>query len=165
MTKYYFFSAAAILNETENFDEDSVYVNASSSLNNDGKIAGGYVTNIRYLPHEVFILSENDDSTFQCGGSILNEEFILTTAQCVVGYDVVKVRAGVTDLRQSQDEKPFVTANSTIPNPNYNETTHDLNVAIIQLDEKLSLDGKTTKAITLVDSGTDISDGTEITIS
>ncbi|VVC87823.1 unnamed protein product [Leptidea sinapis] len=122
---------------------------ASSSLNN-GKIAGGYVTNIRYLPHEVFILSENDDSTFQCGGSILNEEFILTTAQCVVGYDV---------------EKPFVTANSTIPNPNYNETTHDFNVAIIQLDEKLSLDGKTTKAITLVDSGTDISDGTEITIS
>ncbi|VVC87825.1 unnamed protein product [Leptidea sinapis] len=68
-------------------------------------------------------------------------------------------------MKYSFLEKPFVTANSTIPNPNYNETTHDFNVAIIQLDEKLSLDGKTTKAITLVDSGTDISDGTEITIS
>ena len=53
-------------------------VNAIPSV----RVVGGFNAEIGQFPHQVSL--QRSDGSHTCGGSILNERFILTAAHCVV---------------------------------------------------------------------------------
>ena len=85
---------------------------------NSQRIAGGNFTDYGQFPYQVAILTERFDGwTILCGGSILNKNWILTAAHCVVLKENVKeisVIAGDVHIenpgehRQTRSVKEFV---------------------------------------------------------
>lgn len=60
----------------------------------DAKIVGGYPVNISEVPWQV---SVQYHKRHICGGSIISDQWILTTAQCTDDAENHKIRAGATD--------------------------------------------------------------------
>ncbi|VVD04224.1 unnamed protein product, partial [Leptidea sinapis] len=47
------------------------------------KIVGGYETTAEDFPYQAYVLVKSGRYTTYCGGSIINEEYVLTAAHCV----------------------------------------------------------------------------------
>lgn len=59
---------------------------ASNPLVDDVKIVGGDFAKENQFPHQIALYNKG---SFRCGGSIYNEQWIITAAHCVVnGNDV-----------------------------------------------------------------------------
>ncbi|XP_050672353.1 trypsin-like [Leptidea sinapis] len=138
-----------------------VYCNTVSFLE-DGKIVGGYKTTISQYPYQVLVLMQVDKQMYQCGGSIISKQVILTAAHCLYQIDKAFVRAGLTNQGEKQ---PFMGVKNFTCHPNYNPNTTDYDVGLIELTEPLVLDGFTKKTIRLTKSGTQIPPGTKLTLT
>ncbi|VVC91717.1 unnamed protein product [Leptidea sinapis] len=110
----------------------------------DDKIVGGYKTNIKEFPHQVLLNMKKGQERHVCGGSILSEKYILTAAHCV---------------------SPKIPLKSSKCHPKYNSKNFDYDACVLELEKTLTLNGKTTKAVTLIDSGKDIPAGTNVTVA
>ncbi|KAF2887921.1 hypothetical protein ILUMI_18252, partial [Ignelater luminosus] len=64
------------------------------------RIFGGTKTTIEQFPWLVLLESTNND--FTCGGSLINNRYVLTAAHCV-GEDIVSVRLGEYNLEKDKD--------------------------------------------------------------
>lgn len=123
------------------------------------RIVNGEIVSIQEVPWQVALLSSNNPVDFQaqfCGGSIIDPEWILTAAHCVVeGGDVVapgsiEVLAGITDLATTEGTSGPRTALTQITaHPAYNPGTTNNDVALLKLSTPLSLDGIHRKAVAL----------------
>lgn len=51
-----------------------------------GRIVGGNEAKHGQFPHQAALFIEADQGTFFCGGSLLNEEYVMTAAHCVDMY-------------------------------------------------------------------------------
>ncbi|VVC91714.1 unnamed protein product [Leptidea sinapis] len=78
-----------------------VYCNTVSFLE-DGKIVGGYKTTISQYPYQVLVLMQVDKQMYQCGGSIISKQVILTAAH----YKAF-VRAGLTNQATIHGSQKF----------------------------------------------------------
>ncbi|VVD00535.1 unnamed protein product [Leptidea sinapis] len=52
----------------------------NESFEIDDKIFGGHVTSIKAFPYQALVLAKKNRGFSRCGGSILNEEYIITAA-------------------------------------------------------------------------------------
>ncbi|XP_050668519.1 trypsin alpha-3-like [Leptidea sinapis] len=129
----------------------------------DDKIVGGTNVNIKKLPYQAFIRTFKGNRYFQCGGSIISKEYILTAAHCLYGMDEAYVRTGSTEYDDINNA--LILAKSFKSHPNYTHTSHDNDIGVVQLARKLDLSGKTEKIIKLVDAGTKLPVGGKLTVS
>ncbi|XP_045136520.1 trypsin-1-like [Portunus trituberculatus] len=82
------------------------------------------------------------NSNYWCGGSIINNLYILTAAHCV--DDIISVQGLVVavadhDMTSTDDVTQLVPVQETIVHPDYNLNTLDSDIALLKLSEPLDL--------------------------
>lgn len=103
---------------------------------------------------------------FRCGGTIINDRYILTAAHCITNLSNLRllgVRCGEHNISSEIDceggENPEyvtcappvqdMTIEDTIPHPNYNPTTYSDDIGLIRLAAPLNVSVESVKAICL----------------
>ncbi|XP_026747391.1 trypsin-like [Trichoplusia ni] len=97
---------------------------------------------------------------YQCGGSIVSRFAIVTAAHCLTGVTRVTIRIGSTD--SNSGGTTYETSLYSI-HPRYNSITNNYDIAVIRVASGMTLNSNTTKAIQMVDSGSDVEDGDNVT--
>jgi len=126
-----------------------------------GKVIGGTGASIEDAPWQVAMLVKGDEPTWYrqfCGGSILNEEWIITAAHCVEpglleGYgslaDQIVVLSGTNTISKTNPSPGLESeVKNIILHPDYDWDTFNNDIALVQLKTPLSL-GPTRQAIAL----------------
>jgi len=120
-------------------------VNERCGVNSRNKIIGGSLAPPGRWPWAVILgraPSFNGIFEVQCGGTLLNEDTVLTAAHCVdrsVPRPPSHVRAGDTNIATSSDgDGVDVAIRSTIVHPQWNSRTLENDIAIIKLSRPLT---------------------------
>ncbi|XP_016977608.1 inactive serine protease scarface [Drosophila rhopaloa] len=96
--------------------------------------------NFAEIPWQAMILRESS-KTLICGGAIIGDEFVLTTAKCVNGLPVddIRIKAGEWELGSTNEPLPFqlTGAKSIDVHPAYDSSTNANDIAIIRLEKRL----------------------------
>lgn len=100
-------------------------------------IVGGNDANITDYPYQIEILVDNDHT---CGGSILNNKFILTAAHCFLSINTSQVTVRVGSSYSTKEGEVIQAANITShsgfnPSVNFN---YENDVAIVELATNLT---------------------------
>ncbi|MBI5387364.1 MAG: trypsin-like serine protease [Verrucomicrobia bacterium] len=111
------------------------------------RIVGGVNANIADYPYQVALIYQpynpnNIRPNQFCGGSILNDRWILTAAHCSVGQNPagVAVAVGITDLTQPTGGQIF-NVDRIVIHPNYNPGTGENDIALWHLMAPISFFG------------------------
>ncbi|RWS25482.1 Transmembrane protease serine 9-like protein [Leptotrombidium deliense] len=105
------------------------------------RISGGVkVLNEESYPWMAFLsITKNNGAVFNCGGSIINEKYMLTAAHCL--EDAVKVNFAVGSILKPTSAQ-LTEAESFIVHERYTKTTKKNDIALIKLKVPLSLSNK-----------------------
>ncbi|KAM4735097.1 trypsin-1-like isoform 1-T1 [Anableps anableps] len=94
----------------------------------DDKIVGGYECQPHSQPHQV---SLNAGYHF-CGGSLVNESWVVSAAHCNV-FNQIEVRLGEHNIKIHEGTEQFISPSLVIPHPQYNHFTIDNDIMLIKL--------------------------------
>ncbi|XP_050672343.1 trypsin-1-like isoform X4 [Leptidea sinapis] len=158
VTRLLFLFAASLLVQV-------AYCKRRESFLDDSKIVGGHNTTVSKLPYQVLVVVKDTQGRYLCGGSILNEEYILTAGHCVYLIKNATVRAGITDDTEPEKDNPYIPAKRFAYHPLYDPNNSDYDVGFLQLSQKLNLDGWKRKAVHLVQAGSKVPVGAKVTAS
>jgi secreted trypsin-like serine protease len=115
------------------------------------EIVGGTATTIGANPWQVSL--QGSTGSHFCGGSILNENWILTAQHCVNNNGVIskpaRIEAGTTTISGSGQVRSVA---EVVVYPGYVDASKGKDVALLRLSTPLDLSGANAKAIGLVTS-------------
>ncbi|MDO9355118.1 MAG: trypsin-like serine protease [Solirubrobacteraceae bacterium] len=132
-----------------------------------GRIVAGAVTDIRSVPWQVFLISQNGNMQSSCGGSIVGPTTIITAAHCIQGLTIgnaptqngLGVVAGISNFKAyaPTDVPQTRVVKAAAAHPAFNYSRIELapagDVAVLVLDAPLDLSGPNAKAIALPPAG------------
>ncbi|XP_069835953.1 trypsin-like [Dendropsophus ebraccatus] len=110
-----------------------VLLGAATAFEDDDKIVGGYTCNKNSVPYQV---SLNAGYHF-CGGSLINNLWVLSAAHCFKGK--IQVRLGEHNIATSEGTEQFINAAKTIRHKSYNSRTLDNDIMLIKLASAATL--------------------------
>ena len=127
----------------------------------NAKITGGTSVAISDFPWQVFLLAGN----FQCGGSIIDENWVVTAAHCtendngsaILASDMV-VKVGANDPYSSSDGKNYLVS-QVIVHEAYNNQTLENDIALLRINGPINFPNAT--PVKLI-SAADVLDGAAI---
>uniref|UniRef100_A0A8C9V7M5 trypsin n=1 Tax=Scleropages formosus TaxID=113540 RepID=A0A8C9V7M5_SCLFO len=115
-----------------------------SVLAEDDKIVGGYECPKHSVPYQV---SLNSGYHF-CGGSLVNENWVVSAAHCYksAGYSqrgamcLIEVRLGEHNIQQTENTEQVISSSSVIRYPYYDSWTIDNDIMLIKLSKPAAFD-------------------------
>lgn len=111
----------------------------SQHQNIEGRVIGGQHVNINNYPHSV-VLDMSSTYSCICGGSILNQDIMLTAAHCFEGYlgrsqDTVMIKYGAS----ARSHMSYVSMLYYKVHDSYDETTMSSDLALLRCKTPLKL--------------------------
>ncbi|CAH2267889.1 jg21942 [Pararge aegeria aegeria] len=105
----------------------------------EGRIVGGTVTTIGQWPMGVSMLLSRSGLSFQqaCGGSVLNNQNVLSAAHCFAGNSPSNWRMRVGSTNANSGGVVHNTAR-ILNHPNYNARTTDFDIAILRTSTRIT---------------------------
>ncbi|KAI5138892.1 coagulation factor IX [Manis pentadactyla] len=119
-------------------------ITESTQIFNDlSRVVGGEDAKPGQFPWQVLLSGKN--GAF-CGGSIINEKWVVTAAHCIEPGVNITIVAGEHNTEETEDTEQKRNVISAIPHHSYNATinkySHD--IALLELDKPLSLNSYVT---------------------
>ncbi|NXJ98153.1 FA10 factor, partial [Corythaixoides concolor] len=84
------------------------------------------------------VLLADDYDELICGGTILNEYFILTGATCVNQPKDLRVLVGMVDKEKEEPSRVMHTVEKIIAHPQFDIKTYDSDIALLKLKEPIT---------------------------
>uniref|UniRef100_A0A670JXY5 Peptidase S1 domain-containing protein n=1 Tax=Podarcis muralis TaxID=64176 RepID=A0A670JXY5_PODMU len=98
----------------------------------DDKIVGGYTCQSHSVPYQV---SLNSGYHF-CGGSLINNQWVVSAAHC---YKRIQVRLGEHSLTLNDGSEQYINSAKVIRHPRYNANTLDNDIMLIKLSTQATI--------------------------
>ncbi|XP_020300103.1 serine protease snake-like [Pseudomyrmex gracilis] len=109
-------------------------------------IVGGVAAKPAEFPHMAVIgYGKDGDISWQCGGSVISESFVLTAAHCMESPDrgpAAKVRVGLNDLTTPDETMQERDIAERIQHPDYVFTIRYHDIALLKLDRPLEFNSR-----------------------
>uniref|UniRef100_A0A8C6QH43 Trypsin-like n=2 Tax=Nannospalax galili TaxID=1026970 RepID=A0A8C6QH43_NANGA len=102
----------------------------------DDKIIGGYTCQPNSLPYQVSL----NNGIHQCGGTLINNQWVLTAAHCLMSG--LQVRLGEHNIDVLEGGEQFISPAKLIPHPKYNGNTYDNDIMLIKLKSPATLNSR-----------------------
>ncbi|XP_017777349.1 PREDICTED: serine protease easter-like [Nicrophorus vespilloides] len=119
------------------------------------RVVGGEFAEQKEFPHMVAVrYDESEGMTFVCGGSLITNKYVLTSASCVTDFIPTYVKLGDVDLHEGIELK----IRRTIKHPEYNRASN--NIGLIELESSVEFNENVSPACLNVER--DIDDGSFI---
>ncbi|XP_053226372.1 trypsin I-P38-like [Podarcis raffonei] len=99
----------------------------------DDKIVGGYTCQSHSVPYQV---SLNSGYHF-CGGSLINNQWVVSAAHCYKSR--IQVRLGEHSLTLNDGSEQYINSAKVIRHPRYNANTLDNDIMLIKLSTQASI--------------------------
>ncbi|XP_068036311.1 coagulation factor X-like [Anomalospiza imberbis] len=99
------------------------------------RIVGGDECLPGQCPWQAVLLNEEGEEF--CGGTILNENFILTAAHCINQTKEIKVVVGEVDREKKEQSESMHTVDKIIIHSKFDAETYDNDIALLKLKEPI----------------------------
>ncbi|XP_003477549.1 coagulation factor X [Cavia porcellus] len=99
--------------------------------NDGGRIVGGQDCKEGECPWQALLV--NEDNKGFCGGTILNEHYILTAAHCLHEAKRFTVRVGERNLEKEEGNEMMHEVETVIKHSKFNTHTYDCDIAVLRL--------------------------------
>ncbi|XP_021262281.1 coagulation factor IX isoform X1 [Numida meleagris] len=111
---------------------------------NDTRVVGGYDSVKGQLPWQVHLVDSRGLGF--CGGSIINEKWVVTAAHCLEPGDNVTAVAGEYNTKEDDHTEQRRQVVKILPYPTYNRTRnkHHNDIALLELDQPLTFNSYVT---------------------
>ncbi|XP_025043799.2 trypsin-like isoform X3 [Pelodiscus sinensis] len=103
----------------------------ASQLEEDDKIIGGYVCSPHSQPWQVYFTYGSDYRW--CGGSLINEWWIISAAHCYKRPSILVAHLGEHDTTADEGTEQHIQVAKAIRFPQYNERTTDNDIMLVKL--------------------------------
>ncbi|XP_072508616.1 anionic trypsin-2-like [Notamacropus eugenii] len=98
------------------------------STDDDDKIIGGYTCEANSLPYQV---SLNYNGGHHCGGSLINDQWVLSAAHCYKSQ--LQVILGEHNIDVLEGNEQFIDAEKIIQHPNYHRSSPNNDIMLLKL--------------------------------
>jgi len=120
----------------------------------DRNVSTNIVGGVDALPGEVPYIISLRRTSHSCGGSILDENWVITAAHCVSGAQPSALTIRYNSLTHAAGGT-IVQVTSFLIHPSYSSATIDSDIALLRLSQQLVLGSEQAQAIRLVPQGDD----------
>ncbi len=105
---------------------------AATTCQDDRRIVGGVDTKIEEHPWQVTLSIPGPDGIELCGGSLIQDLWVLTAAHCFPSKKPASpsIKAGVTD----REAGPWIETGKVFVHEGYNDDTHENDIALVKLN-------------------------------
>uniref|UniRef100_A0A3F2YXL9 trypsin n=1 Tax=Anopheles funestus TaxID=62324 RepID=A0A3F2YXL9_ANOFN len=124
------------------------------------RIVGGFEIDVSETPYQVSLQYFN---SHRCGGSVLNNKWVLTAAHCTIGISASSLAVRLGSSRHASGGT-VVRVARTLEHPNYDDNTIDYDYSLLELESELTF-SDLVQPVALPEQDEAVEDGTMTTVS